>query len=84
MAKILEDFPADLAEMRGRRARYKEEWFDGQVRLLYMETDLNEYKSVNSARNALIFQSKSRELDYKIVQNRGNLYFQVVKKNVTP
>ena len=49
MAEILEEFPADLEEMRGRRARYKEEWFDGQVRLLYMETDLNEYKSVNSA-----------------------------------
>tara|TARA_R110002020_G_scaffold132420_5_gene295715 strand:+ start:23347 stop:23601 length:255 start_codon:yes stop_codon:yes gene_type:complete len=84
MAEILEEFPADLEEMRGRRARYKEEWFDGQVRLLYMETDLNEYKSVNSARNALIHQSRTRELDYKIVQNRGNLYFQVVKKNVTP
>ena len=84
MADILEEFPPDLEENRGRRARYKEEWFDGQVRLLYMETDLNEYSNVNSARNSLIYQSKTRNLDYKIIQNRGNLYFQVVKDNVTP
>ena len=84
MAEILEEFPPDLEEMRGRRSVFKEEWFDGQVRLLYMETDLCEYANVGSARNSLVAQAKARGFDWKILQNKGNLYFQVVKENVTP
>lgn len=84
MADILEEFPENLIELRGRRAKFMEEWFDGQARLLYMETDLSRYANVVSARNSLIKQAQSRELDYRIVQYDGNLFFQVVKENVTP
>ena len=84
MADILEEFPHHLEEMRGRRSKFKEEWFDGQIRLLYMDTDLCEYANASSARNSLISKAKRKGLDWRLVQHKGNLYFQVVKESVTP
>tara|TARA_R100000458_G_C8213539_1_gene200227 strand:- start:310 stop:558 length:249 start_codon:yes stop_codon:yes gene_type:complete len=82
MAKVLDQFP-EVENLTGRQGLYKEEWFDGQARCLFPE-DLTQYKSVNSARSSLTNQARARGLEIRIAQHLGNLYFQVVKENVTP
>ena len=83
MAEIIESFPEELANRRGRERKYKEEWFDGRPRKFSYEEDLYMYKSLAVARVSMQKQAIKRGYKVKVAQHNGYLYFQVVSEEVS-
>ena len=83
MAEILERFPEEYVNRRGRARKFKEEWFDGKARKLSWDEDLSQYCDINTARISLYKQGQKRGLKVNIAQHKGDLYFQVVSEEVS-